>query len=183
VRLARHVGYRGAGTVEFLLGEDGAFYFIEMNTRIQVEHPVTECVTGIDLVAEQLRIAAGEPLTVSQDDITLAGAAIELRINAEDPDNGFRPSPGELSAYDLPGGPGVRVDTGYTVGDRISPFYDSMIAKLICWGADRDQAMARARQALTELRIEGIHSTAGLHERLLTDPELRAGAVHTGWLG
>ena len=182
VRLARHVGYRSAGTVEFLLGEDGSFYFIEMNTRIQVEHPVTECVTGLDLVAEQLRIAAGEPLTVAQDDIALTGAAIELRINAEDPDNGFLPSPGELLGFDLPGGPGVRVDTGFSPGDRISPFYDSMIAKLVCWGADREHALARARQALAELRIEGVHSTAGLHERLLDDPELRAGEVHTGWL-
>ena len=182
VRLAEHVGYRNAGTVEFLLAGDGTFYFIEMNTRIQVEHPVTECVTGLDLVAEQLRIADGLPLSVSQKDIGLAGAAIELRLNAEDPDNGFRPAPGELARFDLPGGPGVRVDTGFIAGDRISPFYDSMIAKLICWGADREQALVRARQALAELRIDGLPSTAGLHSRVVASADLRAGAVHTRWL-
>ncbi|WP_314178473.1 acetyl-CoA carboxylase biotin carboxylase subunit [Streptomyces winkii] len=182
VRLASHVGYRGAGTVEFLLEEDGSFYFMEMNTRIQVEHPVTECVTGLDLVAEQLRIAAGEPLSVSQEDIALRGAAVELRINSEDPDNSFMPAPGELERFDLPGGPGVRVDTGFTAGDRISPFYDSMIAKLICTGADREQALARARQALAELRIAPLPSTATLHSRLLASEDMRGNAVHTGWL-
>lgn len=180
VRLTRHVGYRNAGTVEFLLADDGEFYFIEMNTRIQVEHPITECVTGVDLVAEQLRIAAGEPLSVTQDDLTLTGAAVELRLNAEDPEHDFRPAPGELTVFDLPGGPGVRMDTGFTAGDRISPFYDSMIAKLVCWGADREQALSRARQALAELRVEGVPSTAGLHARLL--PELAGGPVHTRWL-
>ncbi|WP_431877310.1 acetyl-CoA carboxylase biotin carboxylase subunit [Amycolatopsis sacchari] len=180
VRLARHVGYRGAGTVEFLLADDGSFYFIEMNTRIQVEHPVTECVTGLDLVAEQLRIADGKALSVAQEDIVLDGAAVELRLNAEDPDAGFRPAPGELTRFDLPGGPGVRVDTGFVAGDRISPFYDSMIAKLICWGATRDEALSRARQALAELRVEGVPTTASLHARLL--PELAGGPVHTRWL-
>ncbi|AXK34463.1 acetyl-CoA carboxylase biotin carboxylase subunit [Streptomyces armeniacus] len=182
VRLAAHVGYRGAGTVEFLLAENGSFFFMEMNTRIQVEHPVTECVTGLDLVAEQLRVAGGEPLSVAQDAIALDGAAVELRLNAEDPENGFLPAPGEMTAFDLPGGPGVRVDTGFAAGDRISPFYDSMIAKLICTGADRPQALARARQALAELRITGVPTTAGLHARLLADDDLRKGAVHTGWL-
>ncbi|SFK18638.1 acetyl-CoA carboxylase, biotin carboxylase subunit [Amycolatopsis sacchari] len=180
VRLARHVGYRGAGTVEFLLADDGSFYFIEMNTRIQVEHPVTECVTGLDLVAEQLRIADGKALSVTQEDIVLDGAAVELRLNAEDPDAGFRPAPGELTRFDLPGGPGVRVDTGFVAGDRISPFYDSMIAKLICWGATRGEALSRARQALAELRVEGVPTTASLHARLL--PELAGGPVHTRWL-
>ena len=189
VRLAEHVGYRGAGTVEFLLGENGEFFFIEMNTRIQVEHPITECVTGVDLVAEQLRVAAGEPLSAPQDAIELRGAAIELRgaaielrINAEDPAQDFRPSPGELIAFDPPGGPGVRVDTGFAAGDRISPFYDSMIAKLICWAPTRSEAIARARQALAELRVEGVPSTAALHAELLDDPEFVAGAVHTSWL-
>ncbi|MFC4004950.1 acetyl/propionyl/methylcrotonyl-CoA carboxylase subunit alpha [Prauserella oleivorans] len=181
VRLARHVGYRGAGTVEFLL-DDAGFYFMEMNTRIQVEHPVTEVVTGVDLVAEQLRIAEGKPLSVTQKDIALDGAAVEMRINCEDPDNAFVPTPGSLDRFDLPGGPGVRVDTGFTAGDVISPFYDSMLAKIICWGADREQALARARQALAELRIEGVRSTATLHHRLLTDSDLRDGAVHTRWL-
>ncbi|GAB2985924.1 acetyl-CoA carboxylase biotin carboxylase subunit [Amycolatopsis acidiphila] len=180
VRLARHVGYRNAGTVEFLLAEDGQFHFIEMNTRIQVEHPITECVTGVDLVAEQLRIASGAPLSFAQDDLALTGAAVELRINAEDPDADFRPAPGELSVFDLPGGPGVRVDTGFTAGDRISPFYDSMIAKLVCWGATREEALSRARQAVAELRFEGVPSTAGLHARLL--PQLAPGPVHTRWL-
>ncbi|MFF5991247.1 acetyl-CoA carboxylase biotin carboxylase subunit [Prauserella flavalba] len=182
VRLARHVGYRGAGTVEFLLAPDGTYYFMEMNTRIQVEHPVTEVVTGVDLVAEQLRIAEGESLSVSQSGIVLDGAAVEVRLNAEDPDNGFAPTPGRLERFDLPGGPGVRVDSGFAAGQRISPFYDSMLAKLICWGADREQAFARARQALAELRIEGVSSTAELHARLLADPELCEGPVHTRWL-
>ncbi|MBB4929643.1 acetyl-CoA carboxylase biotin carboxylase subunit [Lipingzhangella halophila] len=181
-RLAAHVGYRGAGTVEFLLSRDGDFHFLEMNTRIQVEHPITECVTGLDLVAEQLRIAAGEPLSVRQEDIVLEGAAVELRINAEDPDQGFMPAPGELSRFDLPGGPGVRVDTGLVAGDRISPFYDSMIAKLVCSGADRDQALGRAEQAVRELAIEGVATTRSLHGALLAAPEVRAGGVHTAWL-
>ncbi|TNC29092.1 acetyl-CoA carboxylase biotin carboxylase subunit [Amycolatopsis alkalitolerans] len=177
VRLSRHVGYRNAGTVEFLVAGD-EFFFIEMNTRIQVEHPVSECVTGLDLVAEQLRIACGAPLSVTEAELT--GAAVELRINAEDPALDFRPAPGELTRFDLPGGPGVRVDTGFAAGDQISPFYDSMIAKLICWGATRAEALSRARQALAELRIEGVASTAGLHAELLG--ELADGPVHTRWL-
>lgn len=182
VRLARQVGYEGAGTVEFLLTPDGEFFFIEMNTRIQVEHPISEAVTGVDLVAEQLRIAAGLPLSFDQDEVSLDGAAVELRVNAEDPDNDFQPTPGNLSRLDLPGGPGVRVDTGFVAGDRISPFYDSMIAKLICFGPDRHVALARARQALCELHVDGVPSTVATHRRLLDEPELRAGAVHTRWL-
>lgn len=182
VRLAERIGYLGAGTVEFLLSEDGSFHFMEMNTRIQVEHPVTESVTGLDLVAEQLRAACGEPLSVTQSDIALSGHAVELRINAEDPDNQFAPTPGEVERFDLPGGPGVRVDTGLTAGDRISPFYDSMVAKLVCAGSDRQQALARADQALSELHITGVPTTAPLHARLLGSEELRKNAVHTGWL-
>jgi acetyl-CoA carboxylase biotin carboxylase subunit len=182
VRLARHIGCRGAGTVEFLLTEQGEFFFIEMNTRIQVERPITEAITGLDLVAERLRIAGGEVLSVSQEDITRTGTALELRINAEDPDNGFVPTPGELIAFDLPEQPGVRVDTGFTLGDRISPFYDSMIAKVICSGADRDDAFACARRALDALHVEGVSSTARPHRKLVEDPELRSGPVHTGWL-
>ncbi len=182
VRLARQVGYVGAGTVEFLLTPSGEFFFIEMNTRIQVEHPVSEVITGVDLVSEQLRIASGEPVSFAQEDVAIGGAAVELRINAEDPDNQFQPTPGELSRLDLPGGPGVRVDTGFVAGDRISPFYDSMIAKLVCFGPDRDTALTRARQALAELRVEGVPTTASTHRRLLDEADLRAGAVHTRWL-
>ncbi|SFS89915.1 acetyl-CoA carboxylase biotin carboxylase subunit [Saccharopolyspora flava] len=182
VRLAEHVGYRGAGTVEFLVDGSGEFYFIEMNARVQVEHPITEMITGVDVVAEQLRIAGGEPLSLDQASIQRRGAAVELRINAEDPERDFAPTPGGIEALRLPGGPGVRVDTGITQGDRISPFYDSLIAKLACWGEDREQAYARARQALAEFHVEGVASTAGLHRRLTADPELIAGPVHTTWL-
>ena len=182
VRLARHVGYVGAGTVEFLLGPDDAVYFMEMNTRIQVEHPITECVTGVDMVAEQLRVAAGAPLSFAQSDVVLNGAAVELRINAEEPERDFAPTPGTLDTFTVPGGPGVRVDTGFVAGDTISPFYDSLLAKLICWGADRSQALARARQALEELEITGVSSTKALHRYLLDDERFRAGAVDTRWL-
>jgi acetyl-CoA carboxylase, biotin carboxylase subunit len=182
VRLAAHVGYRGVGTVEFLLGADGSFDFLEMNTRIQVEHPVTECVTGLDLVVEQLKLAGGEPLSVTQSGVALDGAAIEMRINAEDPGDMFRPAPGRLERFQLPRGPGVRVDTGFEAGDRISPFYDSLIAKLVCRGADRTEAHARARRALAELLVDGPPTTASLYERLLATEELRTYAIHTGWL-
>ncbi|MER5393601.1 acetyl-CoA carboxylase biotin carboxylase subunit [Saccharopolyspora sp. NPDC002686] len=182
VRLAEHVGYRNAGTVEFLVDADENFYFIEMNTRIQVEHPITEAITGIDLVAEQLRIGGGAPLSFDQDSVRARGAAVELRINAEDPQRAFAPTPGVVTEFELPGGPGVRFDTWIGPGDRVSPFYDSLIAKLVCWGADREQAHDRARQALREFRAEGIATTAGLHERLLAEPDLRRGPVHTTWL-
>ncbi|RKT89136.1 acetyl-CoA carboxylase, biotin carboxylase subunit [Saccharopolyspora antimicrobica] len=182
VRLAGHVGYRNAGTVEFLVDSDENFYFIEMNTRVQVEHPITEAITGVDVIAEQLRIAGGAALTLEQDSVERRGVAIEMRINAEDPERDFAPTPGEITALHLPGGPGVRVDTGIVRGDRISPFYDSLIAKLICWGADREQAYARAGQALAEFHVGGVASTISLHRRLTADPRLRAGPVHTGWL-
>jgi acetyl-CoA carboxylase biotin carboxylase subunit len=182
VRLARAVGYTSAGTLEFLLDSSGAFYFIEMNTRIQVEHPVTEMVTGVDLVKEQLRVAAGEPLSVAQEDVRLDGAAIEFRINAEDPERMFLPSPGEITALELPGGPGVRVDTAAYAGWRVPPFYDSLVAKLIVWGRDRDEAMARGRRALTELRVDGIKTTAPFHLELLDDPDVRAGRYDVAWL-
>ena len=182
VRLAQHVGYVGAGTVEFLLEPNGAIHFMEMNTRIQVEHPITECVTGVDLVAEQLRIASGSSPSFLQSDVELDGAAVEVRINAEDPEKDFAPTPGELTRFIVPSGPGVRVDTGFVAGDTISPFYDSLLAKVICWGADRDQALARARQALAELEIEGVPSTKDLHQRLLGDPGFHSGVVDVGWL-
>jgi acetyl-CoA carboxylase biotin carboxylase subunit len=181
-RLAQQVGYTSAGTVEFIVDAGGAFSFIEMNTRIQVEHPVTEMVTGTDLVKEQLRIAAGEPLDLTQDDVATHGWAIEFRINAEDPDADFHPSPGEVTALELPGGPGVRVDTALYAGYRVPPFYDSLIAKLIVLGRDRDEAIARGRNALSELRIEGIKTTIPFHLAMLDDPGFRAGEYHTDTL-
>jgi len=181
VRLARQVGYTGAGTVEFLVdGED--FYFIEMNTRIQVEHPVTELVTGLDLVAEQLRVAAGQPLSVRQEDVVLRGHAVECRINAEDPDKKFMPRPGTVTTLELPGGPGVRIDHALAPGAAVPPFYDSLVAKLCAWGTSRPQALARASQALAELEIGGLTTTASLHRRLLDVPDVRSGNYHTSWL-
>ncbi|MDO5142874.1 MAG: acetyl-CoA carboxylase biotin carboxylase subunit, partial [Eubacteriales bacterium] len=156
VSLARRVGYRNAGTIEFLVDADRAFYFCEMNTRIQVEHPVTEQVTGVDLVCAQLRIAAGEPLPFTQDDLTLRGHAIECRINAEDPANDFAPRPGKLVSMHLPGGPGVRIDSAAYQGYTIPPYYDSMIGKLIVTGSDRTQAIDRMRRALAETLFEGV---------------------------
>lgn len=169
VRLTREVGYVGAGTVEFLV-EGDEFFFIEMNTRIQVEHPITEWVTGLDLVAEQLRIAGGAPLSVTQDEIECRGASIEFRVNAEDPDQDFLPSPGEVTGLELPGGPGVRVDTALMAGDAVPPFYDSLVAKLAVWAPTREQALARGRRALAEYRVDGLPTTIGLHRRLLDDP-------------
>jgi acetyl-CoA carboxylase, biotin carboxylase subunit len=182
LRLARATGYVNAGTIEFLVDGEGAFYFIEMNTRIQVEHPVTEMATGIDIVKEQLRIAAGERLSVSQEEVGLCGCALEFRINAEDPDNLFLPSPGEITALDLPGGPGVRVDTALFDGYRIPPFYDSLVAKLVVWGRTREEALARGKRALQELRIEGVTTTVPLHLRLLEDPDVRAGRYDVDFL-
>jgi acetyl-CoA carboxylase biotin carboxylase subunit len=181
VRLARQVGYAGAGTVEFLVDGDD-FYFMEMNTRIQVEHPVTELVTGLDLVAEQLRVAAGQPLSVRQEDIALRGHAVECRINAEDPDKKFLPKPGTVTTLELPGGPGVRVDHALAAGAVVPPFYDSLVAKLCAWGTSRPQALGRAAQALAELEIGGLTTTTPLHRRLLDVPDVRAGTYHTSWL-
>jgi acetyl-CoA carboxylase biotin carboxylase subunit len=183
VRLAEEAGYASAGTIEFLVDEGGRdFYFLEMNTRLQVEHPVTEMVTGVDLVAEQLRIASGEELGLVQDDLRLSGAAIEFRINAEDPERGFLPSPGTISHLELPGGPGVRVDTAIHDGYSVAPFYDSLIAKLIVWAPTREWAMRRGSRALGELAIEGIKTTVPLHLGLLEDERVRAGAYHTAYL-
>ena len=156
VALAKRVGYRNAGTIEFLVDNDRNFYFCEMNTRIQVEHPVTEEVTGVDLVCEQLRVAAGEPLSFKQEDLTIRGHAIECRINAEDPSRNFAPCPGTLVSLHLPGGPGVRVDSAAYQGYKIPPFYDSMIGKLIVYGSDRTQAIDRMRRALAETLFEGV---------------------------
>jgi acetyl-CoA carboxylase biotin carboxylase subunit len=181
VRLARRVGYAGAGTVEFLVAA-GDFYFMEMNTRIQVEHPITELVTGLDLVAEQLRVAAGQPLSVGQEDIAVRGHAVECRINAEDPDKKFMPRPGTVTTLQVPGGPGIRIDHALAPGTTIPPFYDSLVAKLCAWGRDRPQALARASQALAELDIGGLTTTAPLHQRLLEVPDVRSGTYHTAWL-
>jgi acetyl-CoA carboxylase biotin carboxylase subunit len=181
VQLAREVGYTSAGTVEFLV-EGEEFYFIEMNTRIQVEHPVTETLTGVDLVKEQLRIAGGDPLSLKQEDVPFNGWAMEFRINAEDPEKDFMPSPGEISFLDVPGGPGVRVDSAIYQGYKIPPFYDSLVGKLIVWALTREEAINRARRALREYRLEGIKTTIPLHMRLLEDDAFRSGEYHTGYL-
>ncbi|MFN7230003.1 MAG: acetyl-CoA carboxylase biotin carboxylase subunit [Synechococcaceae cyanobacterium] len=179
VAAARSIAYEGAGTVEFLVDRQGNFYFMEMNTRIQVEHPVTEMVTGVDLIAEQLRIAGGEPISVRQDQIQLRGHAIECRINAEDPRHNFRPSPGKITGWLPPGGPGVRVDSHVYTGYEIPPFYDSLIGKLIVWGNDRDHALRRLRRALSEYAITGVPTTIDFHLALLDRPEFQRGDVHT----
>ena len=179
VAAARSIEYEGAGTVEFLLDRSGGFYFMEMNTRIQVEHPVTEMVTGIDLIAEQLRIAGGEPISVSQDEIHLRGHAIECRINAEDAAHNFRPAPGKITGWLPPGGPGVRVDSHVYTGYDIPPFYDSLIGKLIIWAPDRELALKRMRRALNECAVTGIPTTVEFHLRLLDRPEFQNGDVHT----
>ncbi|WFU42193.1 acetyl-CoA carboxylase biotin carboxylase subunit [Bradyrhizobium sp. CB82] len=168
IEACRRIGYRGAGTFEFLY-EDGQFFFIEMNTRVQVEHPVTEMTTGIDIVKEQIRVARGEPLRISQGDITRTGYAVEFRINAEDPAT-FAPSPGTVTRWDVPGGIGIRVDTHIVAGANVPRHYDSLIGKLIAHGATRDEALARARVALSELRVEGIRTNVPLHQAILSDP-------------
>jgi acetyl-CoA carboxylase biotin carboxylase subunit len=174
------MGYRGAGTIEFLW-EDGEFYFIEMNTRLQVEHPVTEMITGLDLVREQIRIAEGHPLTLRQEDVQFRGHAIECRINAEDPRT-FAPSPGLVKQYHAPGGMHVRVDSGLYAGYRVPPYYDSMIAKLIVYGTTRAGALRRLRRALEEFVIEGPVTTIPLHQALLDDPEFQDGDYTIKWL-
>jgi acetyl-CoA carboxylase biotin carboxylase subunit len=179
VAAARSIGYEGAGTVEFLVDRGGGFYFMEMNTRIQVEHPVTEMVTGIDLIAEQLRIAGGEPISVRQEEVRLSGHAIECRINAEDPSQNFRPAPGKITGWLPPGGPGVRIDSHVYTGYEIPPFYDSLIGKVIVWGTDRPHALRRLRRALSECAVTGIPTTIDFHLQLLDRPEFQAGDVHT----
>ena len=182
VRAAKAVGYLGAGTIEFVLAQDGSYYFIEMNTRIQVEHPVTEMISGVDLIAEQLRIASGLPLPLTQDEVRLTGHAIEVRVNAEDPAHGFRPAPGKVSFLHLPGGCGVRVDTALFPGCSISPYYDSMAAKVIVHAPNRLTAIRRMRRALGELVIEGVPTTADLAYRILFHPDYIRGRYDTGFL-
>jgi len=180
--VAAAVGYVNAGTVEFLVDRERRFYFLEMNTRLQVEHPVTELVTGIDLVAAQIRVAAGEPLGREFDDVTPRGHAIEVRLYAEDPFQRFAPSPGRIEMLRLPEGPGVRNDSGVYEGSEVSIHYDPMLAKLSVWAADRERALARLGRALAELRIEGIRTTAPLFRALLADADFRAGRLDVGML-
>lgn len=182
VRVAQSIRYVGAGTVEFLLDKFGNFYFMEMNTRIQVEHPVTEMVTGLDLIAEQIRTAQGDPLSLTQEQVVLRGHTIECRINAEDPDQGFRPHPGRISGYLPPGGPGVRMDSHVYTDYDIPPYYDSLIGKLIVWGSDRPTAIRRMQRALRECAITGLPTTIGFHQRILDNPMFQAGEVYTNFV-
>ena len=182
VRAASHIGYVGAGTIEFLLDQDGCFYFMEMNTRIQVEHPVTEMVTNFDLVKEQIRVAAGEPLSFTFHGHRLRGHAIECRVNAEDPARGFQPCPGTITAYHPPGGPGVRVDTHIYDGYTVPPYYDSLLAKVIVHGNSRREALARMSQALDSFIVEGVTTTIPFLRRVIHHPEFEAGQVDTKFL-
>ena len=182
VRAAQSINYVGAGTVEFLLDRSGEFYFMEMNTRIQVEHPVTEMITGLDLIVEQIRIAQGERLNLTQDQVQIRGHAIECRINAEDPDYNFRPHPGRISGYLPPGGPGVRMDSHVYTDYEIPPYYDSLIGKLIVWGVDRPTAINRMRRALREFAITGLPTTIGFHQKILENQAFLDGEVYTDFV-
>ena len=182
IAAAKSISYEGAGTVEFLVDDDNNFYFMEMNTRIQVEHPVTEMVTGVDLIAEQIKIAGGDTLEFDQNDIQLNGHAIECRINAEDPSHNFRPSPGKITGWLPPGGPGVRVDSHVYTGYEIPPFYDSLIGKLIVWGKDRNTAIKRMNRALNECAVTGIPTTIDFHLTLLNKTKFKEGKIHTKYV-
>ncbi len=183
LKAIRKIGYEGVGTIELLCDSDLNFYFMEMNTRIQVEHPVTEMITGIDLLKEQIRVAAGEPLRFTQDDVVLRGHAIECRINAEDPDKNFMPCPGPIDGYVAPGGPGVRVDSHVYPGYKIPPYYDSLVSKLIVWGADREEAIARMKRALNEYAVTGIKTTIPFHIKLMDNPHFIDGKeVYTDFI-
>jgi acetyl-CoA carboxylase, biotin carboxylase subunit len=177
VALGQQLRYHGAGTAEFLVGADCAFFFLEVNARLQVEHPVTEAVCGIDLVAEQIALAEGSPLRLAQGDVTVSGHAIECRINAEDPAQGFRPAPGTVREAVFPAGPGLRVDTHLQAGTRVPPFYDSLVGKLIAYGPDRAGALARLRRALASCRISGVPTNLPLHAMLAADPDFAGGGV------
>lgn len=183
IKAVRAVDYRNAGTIEFLLDESGKFYFMEMNTRVQVEHPVSEQITGVDIIKEQLRIAAGEPMScASHAPFAPFGHAMEFRINAEDPDHGFRPCPGTITRFEPPAGPGVRVESYVRTGSRISPYYDSMVAKLIVYGQDREEVLARGRRALDEFVIEGIATTLPFHRRVLDNQVFCEGKACTDFI-
>jgi acetyl-CoA carboxylase, biotin carboxylase subunit len=182
VALAKQVGYENAGTVEFLVDDEGNYYFIEMNTRIQVEHTVTEEITGIDLVCLQLQVASGEPLPFTQEEIELKGHAIEVRINAEDPDDGFKPRAGTIERLFAPGGRSVRWDSHIYAGYKIPPTYDSMIGKLIVWGEDREQAIERMKRALDEFILEGVPTSASIHRRIMTNVHYRRGNITTSFI-
>jgi acetyl-CoA carboxylase biotin carboxylase subunit len=182
VQAAAAFGYQGAGTVEFLLDHDGSFYFMEMNARIQVEHPVSELITGHDLIKEQIRIASGFPLSVQQEDIVAQGHAIECRVNAEDPERNFVPCPGKATNLLLPGGPGVRVDTHLFAGAAIPPFYDSLVAKVLAHGRDREEALVRMKRALGEFSLEGAKTTVPLLLEILSDPDFAGGTYDTSLL-
>ncbi|MEG4627359.1 acetyl-CoA carboxylase biotin carboxylase subunit [Microcoleus sp. w1-18aA5] len=182
IAAAKSINYTGAGTVEFLLDKSGKFYFMEMNTRIQVEHPVTEMITGLDLIAEQIRIAQGEKLQIKQNQVVLNGHAIECRINAEDPDRNFRPHPGIISGYLPPGGPGVRMDSHVYTDYEIPAYYDSLIGKVIVWGRDRPTAIRRMKRALRECAITGVPTTLGFHQKILDSPEFLSGEVYTNFV-
>lgn len=183
VKLARYVGYTGVGTIEFLVDADHNFYFMEMNTRIQVEHPISEAITGVNLIQEQIRSAAGLKLQLKQKDIVFRGHAIECRINAEDPVHSFRPSPGTIRSLHLPGGPGVRVDGAIYQGYTVPPYYDSLLAKLIVYAPDRKQAIARMRRALTEFLISGVETNIDFHLAILRDQDFIEGNYNIGYLG
>ncbi|XFA71965.1 acetyl-CoA carboxylase biotin carboxylase subunit [Thermosynechococcaceae cyanobacterium Okahandja] len=182
VAAAKAINYVGAGTIEFLLDSHNNFYFMEMNTRIQVEHTVTEMITGLDLIAEQIRIAQGEPLKLTQEQVRLQGHAIECRINAEDPERNFRPHPGRISGYLPPGGPGVRMDSHVYTDYEIPPYYDSLIGKLVVWGSDRAAAIARMKRALRECAITGVPTTIPFHQQVMDTPEFRSGVVYTNFV-
>jgi len=183
IKAVRAVDYKNAGTIEFLLDQDGRFYFMEMNTRVQVEHPVTECITGVDIIKEQLRIAAGEPMTCAERaPFVPYGHAIEFRINAEDPAHDFRPCPGTITRFDMPAGPGVRVESYLEQGARISPYYDSLVAKLIVWGENRAEAVARGKRALAEFKIEGIETTIPFHLQVLEKQAFVDGKAYTDFI-
>jgi acetyl-CoA carboxylase biotin carboxylase subunit len=182
IKAAKAIGYKNAGTIEFLLDKHGEYYFIEMNTRIQVEHPITEMVTGTDLIKEQINIAAGMPLTMKQEDVSIKGHAIECRINAENPEKSFRPCAGKIETFHLPGGPGIRIDTAVYQGYQVPPTYDSMIAKVIAYDETREQAIAKMKRVLGELIIHGIDTNIDFHFAMLNSDAFVKGDIDTGFI-